>query len=176
MSYRPYPLFVPPAGVALVDHAVWSRGQAAEYFDWFQLIAESRVDQMAAYFGLTVGARVRSDIVAVSEVASIAFARTPFSEMEAKHLTNQGYALGADLGLLISQVLVRAHPRLTWQCGSGPADYVSKNLPVLTGFLHGVRFDPTLVGTAQAHGVFSGRRGPSAWADAYDAWVEMATA
>jgi hypothetical protein len=41
MSYRPYPLFVPPAGVALIDHSEWSREQAGEYFDWFQLIASA---------------------------------------------------------------------------------------------------------------------------------------
>jgi hypothetical protein len=137
---------------------------------------KARVDQMAASLGLTVSERVRSDIVAVTEVASIALTRIPISEVEANRLTNQGYAISADLGLLMSQVLVRAHPRLTWQGGSGPPDYVSKNLPVLTGFPDDVQFDPILIGTSQAHGRVTGRRGPSAWADAYDAWEEMAPA
>jgi len=86
-------------------------------------------------------------------------------------LTNIGYSLAADIGLLTArQVCSAVGEKVRWEIVKRPRSDVSYNLPVLKGFGRD-SYDPVGVSVADAVAVLSGRRSPDVWVKVFDSCV-----
>lgn len=57
-----------------------------------------------------------------------------YESPEGVALTEEGYSLGADAGLLVARLLQLRHPALQWRTARSAKTDLDYNLPVLTGF------------------------------------------
>jgi hypothetical protein len=192
---KSYPLFVPPDELGGKTPREWSSEEAKTYYSWLLGVLDKRVGDLLAYFGeeLTgeakadlqrLGERVAIAVVAPqfsfqSEAAPIEFKRgastfvaPPVIETEVK-LTDGGYALAADMGLLVAKLLLNARPsKVKWTILKKPKNDASYQMPVLTGF--GKLFlEPVGGSVAETYGVLRRQSGPEAWSETFDTWRKM---
>lgn len=180
-----YPLFAPPANLAEKPRATWSPGDARRYFDWLMSVKDERADQVARVLGLDPGGQAEDVLQAAGEPLAALLPREGVSteghtvrtvlrghDIETDTgplLTTLGYALAADLGLLMARFLERARPDLEWAVVDRPKSDVDYRLPALQPF-GPVHIDPIRISANLALGVLDGRRPPSAWRDNYLWW------
>ncbi len=170
-----YPLFTPPPALYEKSHFDWTLKEARAYFDWFLGQVEPRTHALRSLLhemdqedASELLGRVGGKIVALVH-------EEPFSVagQGSRDLTNSGYALGADAGLLLARPLLRKHPGVRWEIVHKPKRDMAFHLPVLVG-MGPVYLDPIGGVIAELHGILSGLRGPSFLKDAYDFWNERA--
>lgn len=167
-----YPLFTPPEDLAAKPRKEWSRKEAKAYFDWFMQTMPKRIAAVSAYFGEDIAQGPERTLKAmgkkaVEELRSSEFAQTVGG---APTLTNAGYALAADMGLLVAHYLVQALGQaVAWKILTRPKSDISYNLPVLSGF-GALSLDPIQVSISEAYGVLRGARGPDMWYEVYEIW------
>jgi hypothetical protein len=89
-------------------------------------------------------------------------------------LSDAGYALGGDVGLLVAKLLTHSHPALRWQVLRAPKSDLSYNLPVLVGFVDKQILEPVGGGIGEARALVKGKRGSDAWAEMYEYWSAIA--
>ena len=170
--HRPYPLFVPPDGLSEGVPWEWTRAQATAYSEWLQGCLEARSEAVVARFGLDPSAPTAENLAPLGKLVAEALAAEPFS-MDGKP-TPQGFALAADMGLLLARALLEQHPHLEWTVVRRPKADVSYNQPVLSGF-GPLGFDPVRMGVTQAWGVLDGTWDHTAWAKVFEIWSERAS-
>jgi hypothetical protein len=88
-------------------------------------------------------------------------------------LTNEGYSLAADAGLLLADLLQSATD-VTWQIVRRPKSDASYNLPVLAGFSNGLTLDPIGGSIGAARGLIKQICDAGEWSRIYDFWRDKA--
>ena len=169
-----YPKFVPPDAVASRSHRDWSRKEAEIYSDWLMGAASERVNGLLAFLGMSNGSASGRDLLLeAGTLVARKLMQDDFSEAQpdgARRLSDAGYALAADMGLLTARLLQEATmDSVRWEILRKPKSDASYNLPVLTGF-GSLILDPVGGSVAEATGILIGRRGPDAWARILDFW------
>jgi hypothetical protein len=91
-----------------------------------------------------------------------------------RRLTNAGYALAADMGLLTAELLQDkcAGGSLEWKVMRRPKSDASFNFPVLVG-RGKLTLDPIRVSCSEAAGILEGERRGDAWAKILDYVVSV---
>ncbi len=179
MNTQQYPLFIPPEQLTAKPHREWSKRESQLYFDWLMSAASDRVSSLLRYLALGSDETSldRGVLIAVGDGVSRLLVTDDFSHQEGdspRTLTNHGYAMAADTGLLVAQLLQQARGSLIqWKILRSPKSDMSYNLPVLTGFGKLV-LDPVGGSVAEATGLLSSYRGADAWVKMFDFWVEKA--
>ena len=166
-----YELFIPPGQLGEKTPAEWSSSEATAYAEWVHSCRHGRVKGLIRYFGMDESASPSALLGPIGEGAAAALNREPFSKQG--RLTNLGYALAADMGLLVAAALQQGFPRLTWDIVQKPKSDVSFNQPVLVGF-GSVPLDPIQVSTTQAFGIVRGSRDGTAWQRVFEYWSTLA--
>lgn len=173
----PYPLFVPPGVLGTKDRSEWTAKEAKAYFQWLMDSAPSRIQKLLEYFGEASGQEPEQLLLSLGKKTAEVVQLEEFSVQTAtgKELTNRGYALAADIGLLIGQMLLdSSNNKLSWITVKKPKSHISFNFPVITGFrvtgAYVVDLDPILAATSQLSGLLDGDRGVDVWLDIYDYW------
>ena len=181
METKPYPLFVPPDAVVAKSHREWSKKEAQIYFDWLTGCLDQRVTNLLDFFGVSDSATssARDLLVCVGEHVAQTLEDPKYSEVAldgTRVLTNMGYALAADMGLLTAKLLRDAlSDTIQWEILRKPKSDVSYNLPILSGFGWDT-YDPVGVSIADAVAVLASRREPDVWAKVFDACIADAQA
>lgn len=161
-----YPLFLPPQSLAEKPPKEWSKSEAQAYHDWLL----GQVGPRTAYLIDFLKLRNISEPEALLHEAQEKFEALLREEEElstssptGKRLSNTGYAIAADLGLLVARLLVEhTHGRVSWSIVKRPKSDISFNLPVLQGF-GDIPYDPIRVSIADALWILKGNQKPDAW-------------
>src|SRR5262249_1430933 len=89
-------------------------------------------------------------------------------------LMNEGYALAADMGLLIAKLLRETCPSVQWVVLRKPRSGMAYNLPVLSGF-GSLTLDPVGGSIAEAQAILSDKRSFDVWKNIYSFWRDKAS-
>jgi hypothetical protein len=165
-----YPAFVPPDALAVTPPMAWRAVDADRYLAWFVRQVDLRTDRLLSSLGesfdpdmvehilLRVGNEVRACIGLGGFLRQDKNGRSV--------LTNAGYALGADIGLLVARSVVAKVGRVaTWQVLRRPRSALSFNLPVLQGC--GLPLDPIAAGIAIVYRINDGTSDATALVKAF---------
>lgn len=138
MASEVYPPFVRPAPLDELDPRVWTKGQAAHYFDWVLEVESGRRNYLLNYFDLDSSMQLTVEFF--DELGSKVFAliaQPGFYEtkFERKFLNESGNGLGVDVGLVVAHQIVRdGDGIIRWELWKGAPSDISFNQPVLVGF------------------------------------------
>lgn len=166
-----YPLFVAPDELAAKPHREWTLQEAKAYFAWFLDVMPSRIEAFLRFAGAPEAPDYDRSLLLFAGEQMAPHLRAEF-DPSAQTLTNRGYAMAADLGLLTAEVLLReAGGALRWELLRKPKSDLSYNLPVLSGFVAKMILDPVGGSIAEARALLRGRRAPDIWAGVYDHWI-----
>jgi hypothetical protein len=182
-----YPVFAPPADLAEKPPAEWTMPDARRYFEWLMSVMPERVATVTRVLGLDPdGSPDAVLLVAGEQMARILpmpgvstegrIERSVLRGHEVETdtgplVTVVGYALAADLGLLMATMLLAACPDLHWEIVTRPKSDVDYHLPALLPF-GPVHMDPIRVSVGIAHRILDGSRPASGWRDVYHVWRE----
>ena len=167
-----YPLFVPPGPLADTEPRSWSAKQADDYLNWITEVLDQRTDFLLSYFKESGDANPEALLGRIGPKIVEALRQPAFStKVDGKaHLTNRGYALAADMGLLVARLLLAtSNSSEQWAVLRRPKSDAFYNHPVLTGF-GPVPFEPVGGSIAEAHAVLRGDRRPDVWKRMYAYW------
>ncbi len=173
-----YPLFVPPQEIAGKPVRQWKKKEARACFAWLQGELAPRVAHLLEFLdlgSLDLAGNADDVLAQVGERAFVVLREDPaHSEYDAnfgwQRLSPSGYALAADIGLLMAALLLReCAPEARWDIAfkSGGDSY--KNLPVIAG-LEERPFDPVGGSIGNAAAIVRGEEGPGGWLVQYRAW------
>lgn len=167
-----YPIFSPPLELASKPPKDWSKADAEKYFEWFVGVCSERVNGLLGFLGLHESKDAAPLLTDVQEKLQTLLTGEPFT-MEGpsgRSLTNEGYAIAADAGLLVAQLLIEhADGRVQWEILRRPKTDQSFNLPVLVGF-DSVHLDPVAGSIGDAAWIARGNRKPDAWKSMFEFW------
>lgn len=166
-----YPLFIPPPPLYEKSHFDWTLAEARAYQAWMLGQLSPRTEALWALLGEDQADPPAAWTERVGRELARLVVQAPFSE--GGRLTNQGYALGADAGLLIARALLANHPAVRWEIVRKPKRDMSFHLPVLVG-MGPVYLDPIGGTISELNGVLEGLRGPSFLGDLYRFWSARA--
>lgn len=172
MRTEQYPLLIPPSGLAERTPREWSPQQADEYLNWLTGVLEQRTDHLLAFFGETVRGNPETLLKELGSKVVEALRRPEFSEQTAAgpKLTDRGYAIAADMGLLVARLLLAGgNGSGQWAVLRQPRTDASYNHPVLTG-LGPTPLEPVGGSIAEAYATLRGTRGSDAWQKIYRHW------
>ncbi len=169
-----YPLFVPPSDIASRTPSEWTESEAKRYFLWLTNSVDDRVAGLLRFLGDDNSSDPSVLLRRVGERAIWVLKKAEFGRIEADgsvKLSDAGYAIAADLGLLVAQRLLD-NPGVRWEILRRPKAEASYNQPVLVG-LGPVHFDPIRGAVTEAlAAVGSGDGG--VWDRMYTYWSERA--
>ncbi len=112
----------------------WSKDEAKRYFEWLRGVMSDRTSLLLEYFGENLSSPPEVLLIDLGEKVVQAFSSTPFVEHKMNvELTNAGFALAADMGLLVVRLLL-SNPEVKAKWVLVKANHhVHYNLPVLKG-------------------------------------------
>ncbi len=133
---KDYIPFIPPDDVVTIKARLWNAKESKIYFDWFISIKDDRVEYLLTSIDEDLTGNNEIDIERVGRKVSSILQKPPFSELKEGELiiTNKGLALIADLSLLISKLIIKSCPQITWKIVKKPKGNISYNLPALFEF------------------------------------------
>lgn len=169
---KDYPLFIPPAGIREKAPDAWSKDEAKQYFKWLISVIDNRTSFLAEYFGEDLSTAPEVLLKRLGEKVVEALRSKPFVEYKPiAELTNAGFALAADMGLLIARLLLsNPEVKAKWFLVTARR-HIDYNLPVIKGDSH-LTFNPIRVSTC---GVVRGLKNgieadPQYWLKSYLDW------
>lgn len=170
-----YPLFTPPGSLAEAPPSAWSRAQAEQYFKWLLDNCDNRINSLLGYLKLNRRASTSRELIeSVERCAIELLGGRPFTVLG--QLTAQGYALAADIGLLIAdRLLSDSRGRITWHLLKSPKSDRSYNLPVLVGFSRRLHLDPIAGAVGDAQWIARGNKKQHPWLETYNHWLTQAS-
>lgn len=170
-----YPLFLPPQHLAEKKVQDWSEEEAEEYFQWFMTNIDQRIENLCSFFGKSLQENPEKNLITFGKKSANILPESPFSEQKnnKRRLTDQGYALAADMGILLAQEVTGKYKKIHWKITKKPKSDFTFNLPTLYGFRNGLRFDPVRVSVHQAHSVLNGSKSYEAWLEIYKSWSNL---
>jgi hypothetical protein len=164
-------LFVPPQVLAGRTPKAWKPKEAQLYFDWLIATMDERVANLLAFFGEQMGDSAEELLERLGHKAVEIIIDPEYSEeridtwkaftergmvVKRKTLTNRGYALGADFGLLIARLLISRHSTLEWTMTRKPKSDADYHQPVLGGWNPIHVFNPIRSGVGAAAAIARG--------------------
>jgi len=184
-----YPFFKPPTHLAQNTPREWTKSEADEYYHWLLSAMDERVSNLFDYFDesqdgdnedvlLRIGERVQG-VLNDPELSYWATQKIHLKEYviedELPTLTDMGYALAADVGLLLAQCILSAcQEKVCWTIVRKPKNDADYNQPVLVGKNDKWRQDhvnPIGTSIAKAYAILRGKRGANAWGEAYKSCI-----
>ena len=171
-TLKEYPLFIAPAHLASKGRKNWTAQEAAEYRQWLLGVLNERIEGLVTKLEEPCGALPSDHLMALGNKVVPLITNEPFSENDptGRKLTNMGYALAADMGLLVAYYLLKALPdKLSWEIIRKPKSELSYNLPVLQGFSFNY-LDPIGGSVAEAFAILRGQKGADIWKRIYEFW------
>ncbi len=171
-----YPLFIPPMNLAEKKPALWSRQEAKEYYEWLLSQMQPRTDMLIEYFGICIKSSPEEYLLELGKSAADKLLCEPFSYVvtEKRQLSSCGYALSADMGLLVARYLLdESGNSIRWEILQKPKKELSYNLPVLIGFQNNY-LEPVGGSVAEANGLLRGKRSGNIWSRMFSHWLSQA--
>jgi hypothetical protein len=175
MSQTVYPYFSPPEFLASKIPRSWTRIEAKAYFDWLSDCMPNRITVLLKYFGIEDASALDPErlFTFLGEKVAENIASDAFSSLDSKgvrQLNDAGYALAADMGLLVAKYLIDVSGEsVRWKIARGATRDLSFNLPVLVGFGR-ITLDPVGGSIAEAAGILAGRRSSDVWLRMFEFW------
>lgn len=168
-----YPLFAPPEHLAAKQAKQWSKKEAQEYKDWLMSVIDCRVDFLINFLGVSKVRNIENLLDKCGNVVAELLWTEDFSEKtnDSLQLNNRGYALAADMGLLVAKSLLKfGNDKIYWNILKKPKTELSYNLPVLEGF-SACHLDPIGGSIAEATSIFDGEGG-GIWKEMFVFWKD----
>lgn len=172
-----YPVFAPPDTLARKSPREWSKADAQSYFDWLLSHANARIEILLNFMRLSHISEPAALLHEAQMKLEDLLNDAEFSENgpTGKRLTKLGYAVAADLGLLVAKLIVNeTRGKVHWEILTKPKSDTSFNLPVLGGF-GATTCDPIAVSIADATWILRSNYKPDAWVKVFLHVVEKAT-
>ncbi|QDU13744.1 hypothetical protein CA11_15300 [Gimesia maris] len=174
---KEYPLFVPPLELCQKNARDWTLQEARQYRDWLLASIDERVSFLLKFLNVpeTKNQDVEEIMSAAGKKAAQYLQQKEFSECdtEKKKLTDRGYALAADMGLLLAKLLLKeSRHKIRWSVLRRPKSEISYNLPVLEGFKLNP-LEPIGGSIAEAYGILRERKDGNIWRDSYTYWLDQ---
>jgi len=170
---KEYPLLIPPETISHAKGKDQTKKEAREYFDWLMSVRDERVCSLLSFLEEDVIQEPHTDLLRIGEKFQKIVRQAEFSHYQSNDgqlgLTNQGYALAADMGLLIAELIQRYRPHVGWTIEK--RKIITYNTPVLTGFPV-MNPDPIRSSIARAFSVLDGTYQADAWWSLFDKWME----
>lgn len=167
-----YPTFSPPIHLAIKPPKKWSNLEAKTYFEWFLSSLESRVDKFFNFLDLDRTLECEILLREAQDKCEKLLATGEFTQIlpTGPKLNNMGYALAADLGLVVASMLIKqSKGQVSWSILKKPKSSQSYNLPVLIGF-NTVHLDPIGGSIAEMSWIVKGNINLNAWVKIYKYW------
>ena len=166
-----YKLFIPPEHLAEKGRKNWNKKEAEEYKEWLLSVIDNRISNLLNFFNeQESNDDIHKFLLRLSKKVSNKLNESGFSaEIKGqKKLTNMGYALAADMGLLIAKYLLRdCGNKLYWTIIRKPKSEMSYNLPVLEikGFDY---YEPVGVSISDATSIINDNKDYDVWLKVYN--------
>ena len=186
-----YPLFAPPEDLATKPTSSWSPSEVKRYKEWLLGSMPARINTLKSTLDLhpfgspesTLVDAGRKLVALLSEPDASRPGRRETATLRGHEisydtgplLTVHSYAITADVGLLMAEMLTDRYD-LHWDVVRRRKDAVAYNLPALFGFESGIHMEPIWISTTVGYGVLGGSQGEEAWFDAYRWWADHASA
>lgn len=154
-AIKDYPLFMPPDDLAEKGHLNWNKKELKRYFEWYESSYENRIKNFLEFFTIfyssdpekifnsTYSEKIFSLFDNNEMLTSITRRKVPVdatpdikyiieNEPPRQELTNLGYAIAADSGLLFGKVILDNRPDLVLATPlKGGKSYVHYNKVVI---------------------------------------------
>jgi hypothetical protein len=173
----PYSPFSPPGDLANSSPSEWTIAQAQRYLTWLTSVTNERISALLAFLGDDGSGDCGELLRRVGSRATWVIQKPEFCHRVSDEirLTELGYSVAADLGLLVARCLVESCPSIHWEVLRRPKSEVSFNQPVLVGFgkLH---LDPVRGSVAEVYRALEKVGDGSAWAVIFMFWRDRAQA
>jgi hypothetical protein len=131
---------------------------------WAADFTPSSLDALGNWFATEVETRPRT----LEEMEELA-AKSAFP-MSSRVLTNRTISLAVDIGMYLSQVLLRNNSSLKWDQLFRGKTYIDYGQPVLIGFIDKVPRNPVRVITTLAYGLIDKAKPENGLRVIYDRW------
>jgi len=134
-----------------LDRRTWSKEQGKDYFYWLMSVKSDRVQVLLDFFKETIDEDRQAFLLRIGKAFTHEVRMRKYwfqgGEMEIKFrtghtavvdrgivLSDEGYSIAADMGLLVADVLTRDFPSaIKWKLLAGARNHINYNCPVLTG-------------------------------------------
>ena len=136
-------------------------------------VRHSRVRLLLVYLDILKKEIDRSTISSVAEKATTLLLSPSFSD--GRDLTNHGYALAADIGLLVVEALENKFESIRWAIQLRPKSDISYLMPCYTYLGSKVLRNPIFISTSSACAVIRQERGMEQWLAWHDQVVSEIT-
>jgi hypothetical protein len=133
--------------------------------DWRPDYTPDSLDALGEWFASQVETRPRTE----EELQEIRDSSRVPVDIPREELTNRTFSLAMDVGMYLSQVLVRNHPELRWQQPLGGKTFVDYGQPVLVGSSP-IPFNPVRLAVTLAYRFASESRTGGELREVYDIW------
>jgi hypothetical protein len=169
-----------------------SKKEIKDYFQWFMDILPQRLDQLTAVVKQTPGfenwlpdctadsldalgewfaGQVEKRNRTEEEIQTIKSGLVFPMDIPGEELTNRTYSLSMDIGMYLSQVLLKNHPSLKWDQVLSDKKFADYGQPLLTGF-GPVPLNPIRIGHVIANGLASKNKNGKRLREIYDYWAQ----
>ncbi len=150
-----------------------TRREARKYFNWLMSVREERVRHLLSFLEEGEVQDAQVDLLRIGEKFQGKIWEGEFSEYLSSSgkqgLSERGYALSSDMGLLIAELIQQQRPHVGWDIEK--RKLITYNAPVLTGFPI-MNPDPVGSAVARAFSVLRGLYQADAWWILFDKWME----
>lgn len=164
-----YPLFVPPDDLGNRTPKEWSNNEATVYFNWLVQVSNERTTNLMSFFNDNIDGRPNDILERLGKKVTKTLRIATFSiQVDGRHkLTNKGYALAADMGLLVAKfILEEFYPVVTWTIVNRPKTDIDYHKPVLTN-IGRETYEPIGVSISDAIGILNGTKDYDSWEKTY---------
>ncbi len=168
---KDYPLFIPPMEVSEKQYHDWTTAEAKLYFNWFISIKQDRCNYLMEYLEERLTNNHEEDLMRIGLKIKHCLFKEPFSQLSNNRkyeITNKGLAIAADIGILVSCLIIRINPKVSWKIWKKGKRDLSYNLPVMIGFSKIDYIEPIRISTADARLILCDEKGESAWWEMYN--------
>lgn len=165
----------PPFNSLIADGKMprdWNKKESELYFLWLTGNMIPRSDALLYFFDLIYSTTPNVLLVKIQDKVESHINSDEFTyEIDGKKkLTSSGYALAADLGLLVARLLIdQGKSHIKWEVLKKSKLARSNNMPVFIG-LDGEYLDPIDVSVSECLWIANGNNSPNAWLKIYTYW------
>jgi hypothetical protein len=142
--------------------------QTPGFETWQPDLTAASLDALGNWFAIQAETRQRTQ----EERREIASRSSYPIEIPNEELTNRTFSLAVDVGMYLSQVLLKNYPSLCWEQPFGNKKFVDYGQPVLVGF-GAVPFNPVRMLVTLAYGLVSRKETEKGLREIYDIWSKM---
>lgn len=189
----PYTTIQPPFTLKFRE---MPKKELERYFQWFMEVTPQRVNELAEVVSQTPGfevwqpdhspasldklgdwfaGQVETRSRTKEEVQAIEIRLVFPMEIPGEELTNRTFSLAMDIGMYLSQVLLKKYPSLKWEQPFGNKKFADYGQPLLTGF-GPVSLNPVRIAVTLAYGLASKNKSGKRLRELYDYWSKQVRA